>query len=132
MITPMKYIAFAFAAILLDVVSVDSCGGSHGGHHYEPDYYMTVSPNDIQLEYLNGIAREVWISTNSPWNATTNCSWLAVDPASGKGSVKITIFATTNNESGRMRTGTIKISGEDGLEQMITVCQQAKPSDDKQ
>lgn len=130
----MKYFAFIIAAILLDVVSVDSCGGSHGGHHYEPDYsnFLKVNPNTLKLMYQQGSSGEISVYSNSQWTTATDCDWLEIIPAIGKNNETITVIAKSANDTTCSRTGTIKISGEDGLEQMITVCQQAKPSGDKQ
>ena len=128
----MKYLGFIITAILLDVVSVDSCGGSHDGNHYEPDYYLEVNPKTLQLIDQQGSGGVITVSSNSPWTTTTDCDWLRVSPASGKGKQEVTVTAKTANESTSSRTGTIKISGENNLEQLVSVTQIAKPSDDNQ
>ena len=65
---------------------------------------------------------EIQVTANQAWRVVTNEDWLHCNPQNGfaNGSFTITVDAL---QWGRPRTGYIKVSGETGIEVMITVDQ---------
>lgn len=95
----MKYLLFAFSAILLDVIG--SCR----------DYvFFDVSPNTVTLDG-DGDSAKIVVKSNVKWKITVIDSWLDITPASGKGDAMVTVTAKPN-ELDYGRHCVIKIDGE--------------------
>lgn len=99
----MKYLLFAFTAILLDVAG---CGSGH-----DNDYELNVSSSRVILESQKGASSDFFVSSNLYWNISTDGGWLNVSPTSGKNDAKIVVTALSSNESPNERSCTITISG---------------------
>ena len=115
----MKYLLFAFTAILLDVAG---CGS-------RPDYddELNVSSNRVLLESQKGASSDFFVSSNLYWNISTDGEWLNVSPTSGKNDAKIVVTALSSNESPYERSCTIIISGGP-IQREVIVIQRGKVS----
>ena len=113
----MKYLLFAFTAILLDVAG---CGPRH-----DYDDELNVSSNRVILESQEGASSDLFVSSNLHWDITIYGGWLHVSPSSGNSDAKIVVTALSSNESPYERSCTIIISGG-STEQKIIVIQKGE------
>jgi hypothetical protein len=91
----------------------------------------TLSLSKAILSFTDTLnSKKVFISTNAPWSASADVSWLTISPASGTASDSITITAQANTTN-VARTGTITITSQTSVtlkaavQQTITVTQAA-------
>jgi len=70
-----------------------------------------VSPTSVKMG-KNGDSKSVKVTTSSgcAWTASSNTSWISVDPTSGTGTGNVTITAAKNN--GAKRTGSVTVAGQ--------------------
>lgn len=115
----MKYLLFAFSAILLDMLN--TCRPT------EPDY-LEVNPNTVMFGYLESSATIV-VSSNTHWNvAFSGEPWLEISPITGNNDAVITVTAQSN-ESPHFRSCTLTVTSED-VQQEVHVYQEGKVSVD--
>jgi hypothetical protein len=115
----MKYLLFAFTAILLDVAS---CGSRH-----DYDDELNVSSSRVILESQKGASSELFVSSDLHWDITVYGEWLHVSPSSGNSDAKIVVTALSSNESPYERSCTIIISGGP-IQREVIVIQRGKVS----
>jgi outer membrane protein OmpA-like peptidoglycan-associated protein len=89
-----------------------------------PEPILTVAPNSHKVGWQAGAAK-TRVEANNAWNATTNASWIHINPKSGNGNAMLDIMYD-ENPAYEARSGKIFISSAD-LNQTITVWQDAKP-----
>lgn len=110
----MKYLLFAFTAILLDMAS---CGSRH-----DNDDELNVSSTRVILESQKGASCHFFVFSNLDWNIiSTDGGWLNVSPRSGKNDAKIVVTALSSNESPYERSCTIIISGGPTEREVIVI-----------
>ena len=120
----MKYLLFAFIAILLDVAG---CGS-------RPDYddELNVSSNRVFLESQKGASSGLFVSSDMHWDITIYGEWLHVSPSSGNSDAKIVVTALSSNESLYERSCTIIISGGPIQREVIVIQRGKVPVNDKE
>ena len=112
----MKYLLFAFSAILLDMVG--SCR--------RDNYNLDVDPQTIEFDYRCS-ERKIIVSSNTNWAISTKVSWLEIYPQSGYGDEVIRVVAQPN-ESTYDRSGIIRVYvvGRN-VQREIRIYQEGKP-----
>ena len=105
--------------------SIDNGGGSQGPT--EPDPETTTSALSLSSNLtgtgqgttsnLVNEARSITVTSNTTWTATSNVSWLTVDPASASGSGNGTLNYTHTGDSNSCatRTGIITVTTTDNV-----------------
>lgn len=69
---------------------------------------IVVSPASLTFPW-NGSPQYLSVSSNVPWTAAANQTWISVNPSSGSGNGTVTVTCTRNG--GSLRRGTVTISG---------------------
>jgi hypothetical protein len=83
---------------------------------------LYVSSNSIELAAQANSARSFVIYSNIGWTATSDQSWLTLNPNSGSNSATITLTAQAN-QSTESRNATITVSGNNVTPQTILISQ---------
>lgn len=82
--------------------------------------------NKIKLAYGKGSTGSIDVSANVSWTATSDQSWITVNPTSGSGDGKLT-FIVEQNDSTSPRFANITLSSAGYGSQIITVTQTGSP-----
>ena len=71
----------------------------------------SVSPGNLKMG-KNGDSKSVKVTTSSgcAWTASSNASWISVDPGGGTGTGNVTVSVPKNN--GGKRTGSVTVAGQ--------------------
>jgi hypothetical protein len=78
------------------------------------------------IAYLEGATASVDITSNIDWTASSDQDWLAVNPKSGNGNLKLT-FTAKENTLDRNRIAVVTVSGNGVTSRKITITQNIKP-----
>ena len=101
-------------------------GWSSFTHIIENIHGLILVTNSLILSSVAGSNNTVKISTNDPWTAVSNQSWLQVSPQSGSGNNTITVTAEANSTSDN-RTAKVTVSVEGIQPQILTIIQTGLP-----
>jgi len=102
--------------------SIDNGGGSQGPTEPEPETTpstLTLSSNNLTAtgqgttSNLVNEARNITVTSNTTWTATSNVSWLTVVTSSGSGNGTLNYTHTGDSNSCATRTGTITVTTTD-------------------
>lgn len=91
--------------------------------YVEPIYFGVV-PDTINSDYT-GTTETVELTSEGPWTASTNDSWISVSPLSGSTGGSVTITIAANNGNARTGTVTFTDSGSNVID--LTVNQENYP-----
>ncbi|MBN2730576.1 MAG: leucine-rich repeat protein [Bacteroidales bacterium] len=83
------------------------------------------SMNSLGIDSKGGTA-QVAISSSTDWSATSDQTWLTVNPSVGLAGIDTITFSTLANPTESMRTAVVRISAKDIDPQTITVTQLGK------
>ena len=84
-----------------------------------------LSSTKVNMEETEGSTTTVSISADVIWTATSDQSWLTIDPATGSGEAQtVTFTATEANSTATPRIATVTVSAEGVESQTITVTQE--------
>ena len=82
--------------------------------------------NSVKLGYNIDSQATIKVTSNNPWNVSSDQSWLKISPTTGTGNNSISIIADANSSS-LTRTATITVSAIGVTSKTITVLQAASP-----
>ncbi len=78
------------------------------------------------IAYMEGTTASVDITANIDWAASSDQDWLAINPNSGNGNLKLT-FTAKENTLDRNRIAIVTVSGNGVTSRKITITQNIKP-----
>jgi YVTN family beta-propeller protein len=88
---------------------------------------LSVSPAELNLEATEGSTSTFGIVSNTSWTATSDQTWLVVNPASGTGEGTVTVTAAANPNSIK-RTANVIVAATGTTSQTVVVTQYGKVS----
>lgn len=112
------------ALLFMSGIGLAGCNGT------EPDAFLTVTQQEIEVEYtgltVEGEMVNFELGTNRSWQATYVEEWIHLTHSEGdRGRVRIFLDIDENN-TGKDRTGFIIFEGEGGTRRTIAVTQKLK------
>ncbi|WP_300739999.1 BACON domain-containing protein [uncultured Alistipes sp.] len=121
-----KHMLFRATSALLFMSGI----GLAGCNETEPDAFLTVTQQEIEVEYtgltVEGEMVNFELGTNRSWQATYVEEWIHLTHSEGdRGRVRIFLDIDENN-TGKDRTGFIIFEGEGGTRRTIAVTQKLK------
>lgn len=121
-----KHMLFRATSALLLMSGI----GLAGCNETEPDAFLTVTQQEIEVEYtgltVEGEMVNFELGTNRSWQATYVEEWIHLTRSEGdRGRVRIFLDIDENN-TGKDRTGFIIFEGEGGTRRTIAVTQKLK------
>ncbi len=121
-----KHMLFRATSALLFMSGI----GLAGCNETEPDAFLTVTQQEIEVEYtgltVEGEMVNFELGTNRSWQATYVEEWIHLTHSEGdRGRVRILLDIDENN-TGKDRTGFIIFEGEGGTRRTIAVTQKLK------
>ena len=121
-----KHMLFRATSALLLMSGI----GLAGCNETEPDAFLTVTQQEIEVEYtgltVEGEMVNFELGTNRSWQATYVEEWIHLTHSEGdRGRVRIFLDIDENN-TGKDRTGFIIFEGEGGTRRTIAVTQKLK------
>ena len=121
-----KHMLFRATSALLFMSGI----GLAGCNETEPDAFLTVTQQEIEVEYtgltVEGEMVNFELGTNRSWQATYVEEWIHLTRSEGdRGRVRIFLDIDENN-TGKDRTGFIIFEGEGGTRRTIAVTQKLK------
>ena len=121
-----KHMLFRATSALLFMSGI----GLAGCNETEPDAFLTVTQQEIEVEYtgltVEGEMVNFELGTNRSWQATYFEEWIHLTHSEGdRGRVRIFLDIDENN-TGKDRTGFIIFEGEGGTRRTIAVTQKLK------
>jgi len=85
---------------------------------------LDVSSNNLTIESTNGSTANFSVTSNTSWNASSDQSWLSLNPPSGNGNLTVVATAEANLTTSS-RSGTIFLSAPGTTSKSISVTQAA-------
>lgn len=121
-----KHMLFRATSALLFMSGI----GLAGCNETEPDAFLTVTQQELEVEYtgltVEGEMVNFELGTNRSWQATYAEEWIHLTHSEGdRGRVRIFLDIDENN-TGKDRTGFIIFEGEGGTRRTIAVTQKLK------
>ena len=88
-------------------------------------HYLTLTPTQFDAIPSTGGSHELTIGTDDSWKATTNASWITLNPASGTGDIVVTA-TVADNPSINSRRETVNITPSYATEVKAVILQNAR------
>ena len=88
-------------------------------------HYLTLTPTQFDALPSTGGSHELTIGTDDSWEATTNASWITLNPASGTGDIVVTA-TVADNPSINSRRETVNITPSYATEVKAVILQDAR------
>lgn len=85
--------------------------------------YLSITPNNLTLEFMEGSSGEIFIESNSIWSSINSVTWLEVIPSSGLNNDTIRVEAKSTNISYEPRAAILTISGS-GIIHKVDIVQE--------
>lgn len=112
----MRYLLFAFAAMILDVMPV-GCESCISRNHHEDSDEVSVSVSSIKFDEY-GDSKNIEVKSNTTWKVSGYPSWLTINPIQGKRNGEISVTAARNKERTE-RSGMFLISAGDASAMVV-------------